>query len=253
MLEASVLGSGGSNGSIASSASICELLLLFSWLQNLEAAHECIVNRHHGSSVVELSAVVRSTEESDQLSLGEELVAVLHNLVSSADQIDVMFLGEGGNNFLAKSEADSSIILAPALHVLVGVTPEQVAEETGVGNVGWSHDSLDLVERGQFWGETSVHAEYLFVNNGRNGETVETVGEGLPELNVVSALALVVESVDSVDGSALVVASQQEEVLGILNFVGEEKTHSLQTLLASVNVVSQEEVIGIRREPTVLK
>jgi hypothetical protein len=44
-----------------------------------------------------------------------------------------------------------------------------------------------------------VHGEDLLVNDGSNGKAVEAVGESLPELDVVSALALIVEAVDTVD------------------------------------------------------
>lgn len=40
--------------------------------------------------------------------------------------------------------------------------------------------------------------------------------------------AFVVESVDAVDGGALMVASEEEEVLGIFDFVGEKETDCLQ-------------------------
>lgn len=39
-------------------------------------------------------------------------------------------------------------------------------------------------------------------------------------------------TVDTVDGRALVVASEQEEVLGILDLVGKQKADRLQRLLS---------------------
>ena len=44
-----------------------------------------------------------------------------------------------------------------------------------------------------------MHGKNLFVNNGCYGQTIETVCKSLPEFNVVSPLALVVESIDTVD------------------------------------------------------
>jgi hypothetical protein len=44
-----------------------------------------------------------------------------------------------------------------------------------------------------------VHAEDLLVNKGSDRETVETVSEGLPQLDVVTAFAFIVEPIDSVD------------------------------------------------------
>ena len=58
---------------------------------------------------------------------------------------------------------------------------------------------------------------YLLIDEGSNGQAVEAVGEGLPEPDVVSSLALIIESIDAVDGGALMVPSQQEEVLWILH------------------------------------
>jgi len=84
-----------------------------------------------------------------------------------------------------------------------------------------------------------VHAEDLLVNDGRNGQAVEAVGEGFPQFDVVAALALVVEPVDTVDGGALVVAPQQEEVLRVLDFVSQQQAHSLKTLFTSIDVISQ--------------
>jgi hypothetical protein len=69
-------------------------LLLFSWLKNLETAHQSIVNAHHGTGIVEFTAIVGSGEESDELSLGEKLVAIFDDLVSSADQVDIVLFVE---------------------------------------------------------------------------------------------------------------------------------------------------------------
>lgn len=49
-------------------------------------------------------------------------------------------------------------------------------------------------------------AENLFVDDGSHRKAVEAVGEHLPELDAVAALALVVEAVDPVDAGGLVVA-----------------------------------------------
>lgn len=49
------------------------------------------------------------------------------------------------------------------------------------------------------------------------------------------------------------VASEKEEVLWVLDLVGEEKADRLEALLAAVDVVTEEEVVGLRWEATVLK
>jgi hypothetical protein len=98
-----------------------------------------------------------------------------------------------------------------------------------------------------------VHREDLLIDDSSDRKAVEAVGEGLPQLDVVSSLALVVEAVDAVDGSALVVTAEDEEVLGVLDLVCEEQTDGLEGLLATIYVVAEEEVVGLWRETAVLE
>lgn len=72
-----------------------------------------------------------------------------------------------------------------------------------------------------------MHGENLLVDDSGNWQAVEAIGEGLPELDVVSPLALIVEAVDAVDGGALVVAAEHEEVLGVLDLVREQQADGL--------------------------
>ena len=116
-----------------------------------------------------------------------------------------------------------------------------------------AHDPANLLHRVQVGAQAAVHREDLLVDDGRDGQAVEAVGEGLPQLDVVAALALIVEAVDAVDGGALVVPAEDEEVLGVLYLVGEEQAYGLEGLLASVDVVAKEQVVSLRREAPVLE
>lgn len=49
------------------------------------------------------------------------------------------------------------------------------------------------------------------------------------------------------------VAAQDEEVFRVLDLVREQKANSLQGLLATINVVTEEQVVGFRGETAVLK
>lgn len=98
-----------------------------------------------------------------------------------------------------------------------------------------------------------MHCENLLVNDGRNRQAVEAVGESLPQLNVVPPLALIVETVDAVDGSALVVTAKDEEVLRVLDLVGQKQADSLEGLLAAVDVVTEEKVVCLGWEATILE
>lgn len=98
-----------------------------------------------------------------------------------------------------------------------------------------------------------MHGEDLLVDDGGNGQAVEAISESLPQLDVVSSLALVVETVDAVDAGALVVAAKNEEVFGVLDLVCEEQADGLEGLLAAVDIVTEEKVVCFGREATVLE
>ena len=111
--------------------------------------------------------------------------------------------------------------------------------------IGGAHDTSDLLHRVEVGTQTTVHGEDLLVNDGGNGQAVEAVGKCLPQLDVVSSLALIVETVDAVDRGALVVTTENEEVLRVLDLVCEEQADCLQRLLATIDVVTEEEVVGL--------
>ena len=47
------------------------------------------------------------------------------------------------------------------LHILVGVGPQQVAQQPGVWDIGRARDALDLLQRLELRGEAAVHAQDL--------------------------------------------------------------------------------------------
>lgn len=62
-----------------------------------------------------------------------------------------------------------------------------------------------------------------------------------------------VEAVDSGDGGGLVVAAEDVYFFGVLDFVGEQETDGLDALSPPVNIVSEEKVVGLRREASILE
>ena len=60
--------------------------------------------------------------------------------------------------------------------------------------------------------------EFL-VNNGSHREAVEAICECLPHTNVVTTLAFVIKPVKAVNRGTLMISSQQEEVLRVLDLV----------------------------------
>jgi hypothetical protein len=165
-------------------------------------------------------------------------------LVRAADEVEVVLVQELGDLVGAERERDAAVVVAPPGVVAVGVGPEEVAEEALVGHVDGPLDLPDPVEAVEVRREAAVHAEDLVVDDGGDGQAVEAVGEEPPEAHAETALALVVEAVDAVDGRALVVPPQQEEVVRVPDLVRQQQADGLDALLAAVHVVAQEQVVG---------
>jgi len=62
----------------------------------------------------------------------------------------------------------------------------------------------------------------LLIYQSSNRQAVEAVCERLPQAYVVPPFALIIESIDPVDGGAFMIASQQEEVLRVLDLQAQQ-------------------------------
>lgn len=95
--------------------------------------------------------------------------------------------------------------------------------------------------------------EYFLIDDGRDRQTVKAISERFPQFDVVPSLALVVEPVYPVYAGAFVIPAQQEEVLRVFDLVSEQQAYRFQRLLASVDIVAEEQIVRLRRETPVLE
>jgi hypothetical protein len=173
--------------------------------------------------------------------------------MGSADKVNVVLFEELFDDGLAECVGDASVVLTPAGLTLLRIGPKQVAKQTVLGNLSRPCDLLQLSYSDKFGRETSVHAENLVIDEGRNGHAIENILELFPDADWVAALALIVEAIDSIDLSALVVTAQQEEVLLEFDLVREQKNDCLQRILSTIDIVSKEEIIGFWGEAAIFK
>ena len=89
-----------------------------------------------------------------------------------------------------------------------------------------------------------MHAENSILNHGTNRQVVEDLSEGLPKSQGIDSFTLIIKPINSINRRTFMITSKQEEILRIFDFIAKQKDYSLETLLASVNIVSQEEIIS---------
>ena len=130
---------------------------------------------------------------------------------------------------------------APRGDGVVGVRPEEVAHGALVGHFLDPVEVADAVEGGGPGREAAVDAEDAPPDEGRYGEVVEEVCEGVPDAEAAElADALVVEAVHLRHGAALVVAPQQRDAVGVAHLERQEQQDRLHAAVAPVHVVPQE-------------
>jgi hypothetical protein len=98
-----------------------------------------------------------------------------------------------------------------------------------------------------------MHAKKPVLDHGGNREKIEAFRKGFPKLNRVSSFALLIKAVNSVNRIGLVISSQDEKVERIFDFISEKETNGLQVLFTAINIVSQKEIVLLRRITSALK
>jgi len=83
-----------------------------------------------------------------------------------------------------------------------------------------------------------MHAQYLVINDCCNRQAVEAIREYLPQPDIEPPLALIVETIYSVDFRIFMVPSQQENLFRVPDFVCQQQAYSFQALFASIDIIS---------------
>ena len=97
--------------------------------------------------------------------------------------------------------------------------------------------------------EASVEREDFAFDEGCERQIIKEVCEIFPDGGVaVFPQTLVVEAVDLGDLSGLVVASENGDSVSVANLHAHQKSHSFHGIVAAVDVVAHEEVVGVWRD-----
>ena len=95
------------------------------------------------------------------------------------------------------------------------VGPENIAHQTVSGGFLKAIDSFDILKGVQLWAETAVDTEELLVHDRRQRQRAERFDAGLVDLFAVFMLAFEFKGEIIRKMSALVVATQQPQCVGI--------------------------------------
>lgn len=107
-------------------------------------------------------------------------------------------------------------------------------------------DGADVIDFLNLGTETSMHTKDRIVHQGCQWQEVEYFSEEPPDSIIAILLyALVIESVEAISVRCLVVASEHSNAVFVSDLQGNYQCKALNAVVASVNVVSQEEEVGV--------
>jgi len=227
-------------------------------------------------------AVVGRRPHGDERLVEHVLVALHHELMRSCDERNVVGAVELVDDVAAKQEASATRAQAPAVDLL-GIRPQQVAHGTIVRHFLFAIDDANLtivlvvvgtpiscetsklglhlppkacessaqyathlVERVDRGRQAAVDAEDAVLDDGREAEVVKDLGAVAPHIDRAVLLeALIVEAVHLRDLAALVVAADQRDAVRVAHLERQQKQEGLDAVEAAVDVVAEEQVVGL--------
>ena len=117
-----------------------------------------------------------------------------------------------------------------------------------MGDFLYSVQLLNLVKSVDAGREASVETEDLIHHDSRQRKVVEELCQQSPHIRVpVLSQAFIVEAVNLSDLPALVISSQDRDSVRVSDLQSNEKSHGLNGVVASIDIVSHEQVVGIRK------
>jgi len=173
------------------------------------------------------------------------IVSIHDELMSAGHKSQAIAVVERLRDILTERVTGTSGRDTPATTV-IGVGPKEIAHGSLVRNFLEAIEGPDVVEGVDGGAETPVEAEDLPVNQSRQRQVVEQIREVLPHVGIaILPQALVVEAVHLRDLATLVVASQDGYSVFVTDFQSDEKSDGLHRIIASIHVVTHEQVIRI--------
>jgi len=206
---------------------------LFAFLGAIEFAEfrlALFIDDHDGSNIAAAIAVVGGTPDVNEAVLREHVLVALHDqLVCACNKFDVVDLVEVSGGLPAELLPSPTGTLGPGFHVRVlRVTPHDVAEGAGLGDLYFAVEDAHLVDGAQLRAESAVQAECASVDQCPQVHEVEEVRALLPHV----AVALLVHDFDLEPLhdrylTALVVAAQEGDLPRVFEFVAEQQSQGL--------------------------
>jgi len=212
--------------------------------------NECILHlfvKLHDCSLISASiTIVGSTKNRHDVSFMAPVVALHDKLMSSSDKSKSVVVVELIRNILAEGISSASRRKTPSRSI-IGIRPEKITHGAFVGNFLNSIKSSDVIKSIDGGRKSTVQTENLIFDQGSQRKIVEQVSKHLPDIrSAIFSKALVIETINLSNLSTFVISSQNSDSIFVSAFEGNQKRHSLDRIVPTINIITHEKIIGVR-------
>lgn len=223
------------------------------WVELEETTFHEFVYLHYRGLITTSVAIVGSREDSHDITLVSPVVSIHDKLMSTCDSHQVIGVIELFGDVLAERVASTSWRDTPTTSV-IRVRPEEITDGTLVRSLLNAIELADLIKCIDRGGETTVEAENLILNDSCERKVVKEFSESLPDISItIFTEAFIIETVYLSDLSALVISSKDGDSISKTHLEGNKEGHSLHRVVATIDVISHEEIVSVGRAATDLE
>ena len=163
--------------------------------------------------------------------------------MSSSDKFEVVWMVELLTNVLTERIASASGRDSPAT-TIIRVRPEKIADWAFVR---YFHDSIELlylVEGVDAWWKSSVEAEDVSFDHGREWQIIKEWSKMLPHISIaILPKAFIIEPIHLGDLFGFVVSSENCDSVRVSDLERYKQRNCLNWIISAINVVSHEEIV----------
>lgn len=226
-------------------AVVFALWTLLNSFEDDEVAVAVLIELQNGCLVVHSIAIVRGGPKGDQLFVEPIDVPFLHKLMCPDDEVDFVEEIELIDHFVSEYPPSSSGIASPRFYVL-GIRPHEISQWSFVRYFLFPVEQSHLIDGGQVGGESAVEAEDVAVDDGSQRQVVERLIEVFPAVGVaVFFIDFVQEAVHHCYVSAFVVAAEEVDAVGVLDFEAEEQRYRFDGVVAAVYEIADHDEFAL--------
>lgn len=163
------------------------------------------------------------------------------------NSLQVVHLQEFLDDVATENEASSSIVHGPSFSVSrVRIGPNEVAHWARLRNVPESIDLGDLIYKGKGRRKPSMNAEYFLVDDGSEGKISKDFNDPIPNFMIpILSKDLVIEAISASQRCSFMISPQKDVGKRSQAFERKEVADCLDGVIASIDVISQEDVVAV--------